>query len=213
MMLSEKYRPKTIDDCVLSHLEPFEEQLLRTSAKADRLPNLLLFGTPGTGKTTVARILCNPERYCVSEYNGSLLGKSGVETIQKMLHTRSLLHDHRCILIDEVDGITADGQKALRAMIEQDPDRISWIFTANNRNAISDALQSRMMCIDFSLPSPNRLRQHADKIVDRCLSILRREGLSEINPDDVRKIVQLKGFDIRQSLNELQARFMYSLAS
>jgi len=212
MMLSEKYRPKSIEDCVLSHLEPFEENLLRASAKADRPPNLLLFGPPGTGKTTVARILCNPEQYCVSEFNGSLLGKAGVETIQKML-CRGLFHDHRCILIDEVDGITADAQKALRAMMEQYPDRISWIFTANNRNALSDALQSRMICVDFSLSSPDRMQQHADRIVDHCLSILKRERLSDVNPDEVRKIVQMKGFDIRKSLNKLQARYMYRVAA
>lgn len=207
MMLSEKYRPTTVDECVLSHLEPHQEQLLRVSAKSDRLPNLLLFGTSGTGKTTVARILCNKEKYSVSVFNGSLLGKSGVETIQKLLRVRSLFHDYRCILIDEFDGVTPDAQKALRAMIEHH-DSVSWILTANNRNGISEPLQSRMICIDFSLPSPDRLRQHADKIVDRCLLILKREGLREINADEIRKIVQLNDFDIRRVLNELQTRFL-----
>ena len=51
MMLSEKYRPTTIDDCVLSQLEPYQEYQLRRAAKADRLPSLLLHGTPGTGRT------------------------------------------------------------------------------------------------------------------------------------------------------------------
>lgn len=185
MMLSEKYRPTSIDECVLSHLDPFEEDFLRRSVKSDTLPNLLLFGPPGTGKTTIARILCNDDKYSVHTYNGSLLGKAGVERFEKLIWTKSLFHEHRCILIDEVDGITDEGQKALRAMIEQMPDRISWIFTANNYEAIIKPIRSRLKCINVSVPSTDRLRQHADKTVDRCLSILKREGVSGINPDEV----------------------------
>jgi replication-associated recombination protein RarA len=213
MMLSEKYRPTTIDDCVLSQLEPYQERQLREAARADRLPNLLLYGTPGTGKTTVARILCDKEKYTVDVFNGSLLNKTGVSSLERLVHARSLFHDHRCILIDEIDGMTTEGQKALRALIEQNPEGVSWIFTANSRHAINDALQSRLMCISFSLPLPDRVRQYADKIVDRCLTVLKREGISDVNPDDVRKIVQSCGFDIRQSLNELQARYLPELAT
>jgi DNA polymerase III delta prime subunit len=116
-------------------------------------------------------------------------------------------------LIYEVDDVTQEGQKALCAMTEQNPETIKWICAANNRFAISEPLQSRMMCIDFSLRSSDQPRLHADKIVDCCLSILKREGVIAINPDEVGKYLQLNNCDMRQSLNELQARFRRLLAA
>jgi len=213
MMWSEKYRPTKLAECVLSHLQPSEATFLDVSVESGMLPNLLFFGSPGTGKTTIATILCDDEKYSVRQFNGSLLGKEDVAKIGRMLTTRSLFHENRCIWIDEVDGMTHDGQRALRAMIEENVTYISWIFTANMRSSIIEPLQSRMICIDCSVSELSKRRLHIDGIVKRCESVLQSECVTNYPIDDIRKLVELHYPDIRQTLNQLQVRYARSLAA
>ena len=77
MMWFEKYRPTQLCECVLDHIDNASQNLLRQAVTATTLPNLLLHGPPGTGKTTIARILCDEERFAVNAFNGSLFGKNG----------------------------------------------------------------------------------------------------------------------------------------
>ena len=209
-MWSEKYRPTGICNCVISHLSEQEKSLLRNAENDKKIPNLLLFGVQGSGKTTIARILCDERKYSVNHFNGSLIGKANIESLEHMIMTNSLLHDHRCILIDEVDGVTQEGQRGLRALIEKNVSGVSWVFTANYRSSIIDPLQSRMICIDFSPPSPDKRAVCVAGIVQRCQTILQAEGVPSVSDGEVRNIVGKHYPDIRQIVNELQVR--YSLA-
>ncbi len=213
MMWSEKYRPTCLTECVLSHLRPGEVKLLEKSSNSEMLPNLLFFGSPGTGKTTIAKILCDKQKYAVNRFNGSLLGKANVATIERLLMMKSFYHERRCILIDEVDGVTPDGQKALRAMIELNVTSISWIFTANHRASIIEPIQSRMICIDCSVSELSMRHLHIEGIVKRCEAVLRKECVTNHSTGDIRKIVELNYPDVRQTLNQLQLRYATYLAA
>lgn len=212
-MLSEKYRPRSIHECVLSHLEPHEAKLLLEASHSSKVPNLLLWGPPGMGKTTVARILADPERFSVDKFNGSLIGKSGVEAIHARIRNVPLFYPHRCILLDEADGITPDAQKALRALIEEYSERVSWIMTANDRTAISDALQSRMINICFSVPELAKRREYAKSIAERCLHIFDLEKLPKPELSELIELVEQNRFDIRQTLNQIEVRYRRPLVA
>ena len=206
-MWSEKHRPTKLADCVLSHLHPYEKMLLESSEASEQIPNIFLFGTPGTGKSTIAQVLCNEEKFSVRHLNGSLLGKAAVASINATLHTRSILHDHRCILIDEVDCVKAYGPKAFRARMESNDAELSWIFTANSRSSVINPLQSRMICINCSVPEPSDRQLHIEGIVKRCEVVLQEEGVTGVNVEEVIRIVELNYPDIRQMLNQLQVRY------
>ena len=149
----EKYRPKTIEDCILpeSTKKTFLDFL-----KHGEVPNLLLAGPAGCGKTTVAKALCNQLGVDVYVINGSDEGRF-LDTVRNnaknFASTVSLSSDsrHKVIIIDEADNTTPDVQLLLRASIEEFSNNCRFIFTCNYKNKIIEPLHSRCAVVEFGV--------------------------------------------------------------
>ena len=151
----EKYRPKTIDECILPQNI---KKTLQDFVDAGELSNMLFTGPPGIGKTTAAKALC--EQLGVDSYviNGSDEGRfldTVRNTAKNFASTVSLTSDskHKVIIIDEADNTTTDVQLLLRAFIEEFSANCRFIFTCNYKYKIAKPLHSRCTIIDFSILS------------------------------------------------------------
>jgi replication factor C small subunit len=160
----EKYRPQTIEDCILpdSIKKTFQEFLNK-----GEIPNMLLSGPPGVGKTTVAKALCKQLGVDYYVVNGSDEGRF-LDTVRNnaknFASTVSLTSEsrHKVIIIDEADNTTSDVQLLLRASIEEFSRNCRFIFTCNYKNKIIEPLHSRCAVIDFSFKGREKqISQHA----------------------------------------------------
>jgi replication factor C small subunit len=194
----EKYRPKTLVDIVLTD----EERAYFESLKSkDEVPNLLFAGNPGTGKTTLSKIIANNILDCQYLYiNAS--DENGIETIRSKVigfaSTKSLDGKLKLVLFDECDALTLDSQKALRNVIEEYSENTRFIFTCNYIFKIIPALQSR--CQIFNLTPP------LDGVLNRVVSILKNEGIA-VPDTEKQKLVELvrSGYpDLRRIINDVQ---------
>ena len=200
----EKYRPKTIDECILPEgiKKTFQDFLT-----AGEIPNMLLSGPPGIGKTTVAKALCNELGADYYVINGSDEGRF-LDTVRNnaknFASTVSLTSDskHKVIIIDEADNTTSDVQLLLRASIEEFSRNCRFIFTCNYKNKIIEPLHSRCSVVDFSVNKKDK-PAIAAQFFSRINHILEVERIES----DKKVIVQLinKHFpDWRRVLNECQ---------
>ncbi len=200
----EKYRPKTIEECILP------ENIKKTFSDfldKGEVPNLLLAGPAGCGKTTVAKALCNELGVDVYVINGSDEGRfldTVRNTAKNFASTVSLASTakHKVIIIDEADNTTNDVQLLLRAFTEEFSGNCRFIFTCNFKNKIIEPLHSRCAVVDFSTNSKNK-PQLAALFFKRIQQILDTEGVEYDN----KVLVELinKHFpDWRRVLNECQ---------
>ena len=174
----EKYRPKTIEDCILpvSIKKTFQGFLSK-----GEVPNLLLAGPAGCGKTTVAKALCNELGVDYYVINGSDEGRfldTVRNTAKNFASTVSLSSTarHKVIIIDEADNTTNDVQLLLRAFTEEFSGNCRFILTCNFKNKIIEPLHSRCACIDFSTNSKDRPKL-ASQFFNRLGTILETESI------------------------------------
>ena len=200
----EKYRPKTIEECILPDniKKTFKDFLSK-----GEIPNMLLAGPPGVGKTTVAKALCNELGVDFYVINGSDEGRF-LDTVRNnaknFASTVSLTSEakHKVIIIDEADNTGNDVQLLLRAFIEEFAGNCRFIFTCNYKNKILEPLHSRCAVIEFGIKGKEK-QQIAAAFFQRINEILEQEKIEA----DKKVLVQLinKHFpDWRRVLNECQ---------
>ena len=200
----EKYRPKKIEECILP--DNTKKTFLDFLDKGE-VPNLLLSGPPGCGKTTVAKALCEQLGSDYYVINGSDEGRF-LDTVRNnaknFASTVSLSSSakHKVIIIDEADNTTPDVQLCLRAFTEEFIGNCRFIFTCNYKNKIIQPLHSRCSVIDFALKGKEK-QLLAGNFFKRLQEILDTEGVEYDNKVLV-ELIKKHFPDWRRVLNEVQ---------
>jgi len=199
----EKHRPKTIDECILPERlkKPFQEYV-----NSSHIPHLLLSGSAGVGKTTVAKALCNQINADYIVINGSDEGRL-IDTfrtkIKDFASSMSFTGGRKVIIVDEADYMNAESvQPALRSFMEEFAGNCSFIFTCNFKSKIIEPLHSRCAVIEFTLKNDEKTAM-AGQFFKRIQSILTEENI-EFEPKVIAELVKKHFPDFRRIINELQ---------
>lgn len=201
MLWVEKYRPQKVEDCILPDniKATFQEYVNRKE-----IPNLLLSGTAGVGKTTIAKALCNEVGCDFIIINGS--DESGIDVLRNKIKNYassvSLSGGRKVVIIDEADYLNPNStQPALRGAIEEFASNCSFIFTCNFKNRIIDPIHSRCTVVDFKV-NGNKAKLAA-QFFKRVEWILEQEKV-EYEKEVVAAVITKHFPDNRRILNELQ---------
>ena len=198
----EKYRPKIIDDCILPEAT---KKTFKDFLATGEIPNLLLSGTAGTGKTTVAKALCNELGCDVMMINGSDEGRS-IDVVRNQIKNFAStvsLHESdkpKVVIVDEADYMNAESvQPALRNFMEEYSKNCGFILTCNFKNRLIPPLHSRCSVVDFIIPNEQKPKL-ASRFFARVGDILNSEGV-EFEPKAVAELMNKFFPDWRRVLN------------
>lgn len=199
----EKYRPATIQDCILpKHLKDTFQEIVDTG----EVPNMLFTGTAGLGKTTVARAICNELGLDYILINASESGN--IDTlrgkIKQFASSVSLSGGYKVVILDEADYLNASStQPALRGFMEEFSKNCRFILTCNFKNKIIEPLHSRCGVIEFNTTSKDLAALSAD-FMNRTLTILEAEGITVGDKQILAELIMRHAPDWRRILNEIQ---------
>jgi len=201
LLWTEKYRPKTVEDCILP--ESIKNTFLEYVTRKE-IPNLLLAGSAGVGKTTIARALCEEVGCDYIVINGS--DESGIDVLRNKIKNYassvSFTGGRKVIIIDEADYLNPNStQPALRGAIEEFSVNCSFIFTCNFKNRIIDPIHSRCAVIDFKINGSKA--KMATQLFKRVEGILKTEEVT-YDKEVVAAVITKHFPDNRRILNELQ---------
>jgi DNA polymerase III delta prime subunit len=198
----EKYRPKTIEECVLP--DALKQTLLEFISKGD-IPNLILSGGPGIGKTTAAKAMLDELGLTYMFINGS--EESGIDVlrtkIKNFASTVSLHGGRKYLILDEADYLNPQStQPALRGFIEEFHKNCGFILTCNYKNRLIPPLHSRCSVVDFTVPKSEK-KELAEQFFRRVMNVLVVEEV-KFEPKAVAEVINKFFPDWRRVLNELQ---------
>lgn len=201
MNWTEKYRPKIIDEIVGQ--TKFTTDAITWRERGD-FPNVLLAGRPGTGKTTAAHVLGNEflgddKSSDFLEINASQDRKLETvrQTITNFVNYGSVSNNKiKIVLLDEIEGMTRDSQRALKRTMER-ATNCRFIITCNDVYGVDEALRSRCANYTFNPVS--------DNIITDMLKVISEENGVEMALEDIETLVDVSGGDMRRAINELQA--------
>ena len=200
MLWTEKYRPKNLEQIV------GQDKFVRDVSNWESMPNVILYGTAGTGKTAAAHVVANIILGDNKEANFFEINASDdrkLETVRTTIKEVAIsmkMGDvpHKIILLDEMDGMTPDAQNALKRIMERYSHNCRFIITCNRRHKIIAPLQSRCANYHFTALSDSDIKSV-------LVSVLQNEGKETPNPVDFDTFISSLQGDMRRGLTELQA--------